>query len=313
MNIRKVKLAQIKKLEEPFREEKRDEMLELDISRYGLTSPLVVEQVSEKSYVLVEGYRRYNALDYIGKNEALCIVEEVTSPDERIIKRLKTEFHTKKRTPYELERMINHLLAIKPYKVTELSESCSVTVETITKYIKGKNVNPEWVKTGEEKNLGRHVITDIHYLKNIKYQTKEYIFELYKEGQITGNAVKAIDTFTKIPGFKLLREVTKKECIDEVVQSGIRDRDRDKLEEIISSKKMNTNFDAESHKSIYKLLLKYIDKINNILRNTIFVNHLSLSQRQYLINYFEGFIILLDDPEEESEGQTDGVPPNLEH
>ncbi|MDL4842494.1 ParB/RepB/Spo0J family partition protein [Aquibacillus rhizosphaerae] len=313
MNIRKIKLAQINKSEKSFREEKRDEMLELDISRYGLTSPLVVEQVSEKSYVLVEGYRRYDALDYIGKNEALCIVEEVTSPDERIIKRLKTEFHTKKRTPYELERMINHLLAIKPYNATELSERCSVTVETINKYIKGKNVNPEWVKIGEEKDLGRHVITDIHYLKNIKYPTKEYIFELYKDGQITGNTVKAIDTFTKIPGFILMKEVTKKDSIDEVVQSGIKDRDRDKLEEIVSSKKLNTTFDAESHKSLYKLLLKYVDRISNILRNTIFVNHLSLSQRHYLINYFEGFIILLDNPEEESKDQTDGVPPNLEH
>jgi len=41
---------------------------------------------------------------------AECSVEKLSSEEERIVKRLGIEFHTKKRTAYQLERMINRLL-----------------------------------------------------------------------------------------------------------------------------------------------------------------------------------------------------------
>ena len=61
----------------------------------ALKNPILVEQESESKYVLVKGYRRYFALQFIGKKEALCMVDQKTSED----------------------RMINRLLEIKKYEI----------------------------------------------------------------------------------------------------------------------------------------------------------------------------------------------------
>jgi ParB-like chromosome segregation protein Spo0J len=318
MNRQKIKLSQIN-LESSFREDQREESLELSLSSKGLRIPLVVEEVSKNKYVLVDGYRRYYALQFIGKQEAECIVEKLTSPETRLIKRLATEFHTEKRNPYQLERMINQLLAIKTLETKEIAEQCNVTVETINKYIKGKEVNPEWVKDGEKNDLGRHVLTDIHYLQNISYQTKEYIFGLYKESKITGTTVKNIDLITNAAGFKLISEEVKKECIDEVIEQGIKDKEM--INEIVSKKRLQTNFSEESHNSLYNVLIKLINRIGKMLLTTHFVSRMSLNKKLVLKKRFEGLILLLNissyksvvEIEDSTIAKGDGSESNLEH
>ncbi len=298
MNRHKLKLSQIS-LETFFREKERNENLELSIASNGLRFPLVVEEVNENNYVLVDGYRRYYALKFIGKKEAECTVEKLTSPEGRLLKRLAIEFHTEKRNPYQLERMINQLLAIKNYDIKEIAELCSVTVDTVKKYIKGREINPEWIRVGEEKELGRHVLTDIYYLNNISYKTKECIFKLYSEKEITGTAVKNIELITRIPGFKSFPEKVKKECIDEVIQFGIKDKEM--MDEIVSKKSLQSNFNAESHKFLENQLIKLINRIKKILLSTNFVNKMPLNKKLFWKKEFEGLIMLLNITDYKSE------------
>lgn len=78
-------------LETSFRDEVKDLSLEPDINRYGIRVPLIVEDLGTGKYVLVDGYRRFYALDFLGRETAECIVESATSIEGRIIKRLGKE------------------------------------------------------------------------------------------------------------------------------------------------------------------------------------------------------------------------------
>lgn len=101
----KVKLSQIR-LETSYRKTEKDLSLELSINRHGLKVPLTVEKEGKNQYVLVDGYRRFYALEFLGLEDVECRVEKLSSEEERIVKRLGVELHTKKRTAYQLERII---------------------------------------------------------------------------------------------------------------------------------------------------------------------------------------------------------------
>ncbi|MDN4495132.1 ParB N-terminal domain-containing protein [Ureibacillus aquaedulcis] len=160
---REIELSQIR-LETSFRKNEKDLSLEMDISRNGLIAPLIVQLESEDTYVLVEGYRRFYALQFLGKKYADCFIENYTSEEDRIIKRLRIEFQTKKRTAYQLEEMINRLLENELYDVKLLASLCNVTEKTIAKYRKGSDVNPDWIRRGRKTGAGRHGFTIIHKL-----------------------------------------------------------------------------------------------------------------------------------------------------
>ncbi|MCD8503243.1 MAG: ParB/RepB/Spo0J family partition protein [Bacillaceae bacterium] len=129
---KKIKLSQIR-LETSYRKSEKDLSLELSISRQGLNVPLTVEEEGKNQYVLVDGYRRFYALDFLGKEYAECSVEKLSSEEERIVKRLGIELHTKKRTAYQLERMINRLLENEKYDTKLIASLCGVTEATIKK------------------------------------------------------------------------------------------------------------------------------------------------------------------------------------
>ncbi|MFA9560373.1 ParB/Srx family N-terminal domain-containing protein [Evansella sp. AB-rgal1] len=66
---KKIKLSQIR-LETSYRKSEKDLSLELSISRQGLNVPLIVEEEGENQYVLVDGYRRFYALEFLGVEDA---------------------------------------------------------------------------------------------------------------------------------------------------------------------------------------------------------------------------------------------------
>jgi ParB-like chromosome segregation protein Spo0J len=190
--------------------------LELDITRQGLKVPLTVEEESKNQYVLVDGYRRYYALEFIGVEEAYCNVEEPSSEEERIVKRLGIELHTKRRTAYQLERMINRLLESEEYDARLIASLCNVKEATITKYVRGFDVNPEWLRRGEQTGAGRHAFTEIHNL-NVSDETKNYIADRYIDREIPKTTIEVIKKATKEKAFKDIPEENVKECIDEIM------------------------------------------------------------------------------------------------
>lgn len=209
---KKIKLSQIR-LETSYRKSEKDLSLELSINRQELKVPLIVEEEGKNQFVLVDGYRRFYALEFLGMEDAECSIEKLSSEEERIVKRLGIELHTKKRTAYQLERMINRLLENEKYDTKLIASLCGVTEETIKKYVRSSDVKPKWLKKGEGKNAGRHAYTDILYL-NIREVNKGYIADKYGDRQINKTAVGVIKKATGEKAFKDIPEEHVKECVN---------------------------------------------------------------------------------------------------
>ncbi|WP_050180524.1 ParB/Srx family N-terminal domain-containing protein [Domibacillus robiginosus] len=138
MKFRNVPLSYIKE-EEAFRSDLEDFGLTTDIQETELNKPLIVEKIETNQFVLVEGYRRFRALKDLNTPSVMCQVENLTSPDARVLKRLRTELKIKKRTSDEIERMITFLLDAG-YHEDEIAKQCTVEKKTIKKYMSGRNM-----------------------------------------------------------------------------------------------------------------------------------------------------------------------------
>ncbi|WP_226036126.1 ParB N-terminal domain-containing protein [Aquibacillus saliphilus] len=236
---KKIKLSQIR-LETSYRRSEKDLSLELSISRQGLKVPLTVEEESGNQYVLVDGYRRFYTLDFLGMEDAECNVEKRSSEEERIVKRLGIELHTKKRTAYQLERMINRLLENEKYDTKIIASLCDVKEDTIKKYIRGSDVDPEWLSKGEKNNAGRHAYTEIHHL-NISKENKDYIAGKYGDRQINKTAVGVIKKATGEKAFKDIPEEHVKECVNQIIEQ-----------------------QSKNYETVKRLFLKIVCKLNTL-------------------------------------------------
>lgn len=136
--VKKIRLAQIR-LETDFRSKEKDLSLEMSLQRHGLQEPLVVEMEDQQRYVLVDGYRRFYALDFLGVQWADCVVETETSSEERAVRRLRQELHggKERKTAYHLDKMVQWLAETGSYDPLLLARLCSVRLEVILKYIPG--------------------------------------------------------------------------------------------------------------------------------------------------------------------------------
>lgn len=138
LHVKKIRLAQIR-LETDFRIKEKDLSLEMSVQRHGLQVPLVVEMEGTERYVLVDGYRRYYALDFLGVQWADCVIELETSREERAVRRLRQELHggRERRTAYQLDKMVHWLAGTGSFDPLLLAKLCSVGKADILKYIPG--------------------------------------------------------------------------------------------------------------------------------------------------------------------------------
>ncbi|WP_404427731.1 ParB N-terminal domain-containing protein [Ureibacillus chungkukjangi] len=289
-----VELSQIR-LETFFRNKVKDLSLEMSIKSNGIRTPLIVEEESKDRYVLVDGYRRFYALEFLEIKSVICIVEEQTSEEERIIKRLEVELHSQQRTAFQLERMIKHLLESKKFDVKKIARNCKVTEETIAKYVRGFDVPTEWIDDAEELNIGRHALTIIHKL-DVSEGVKEYLFSLYKNKEITIRTLEIIKKAAKEKTFKEIPEENLIECINHIIEH--QSRNFNAVREIIHEISLLDEYNESSHKVIYNLTLKLIGKLEKILSNSIFLRYLSTKQKSKLNKELSILFILLNPPEE---------------
>lgn len=290
--IKVVKLSHIK-LETSFRNKEKDLSLELDINRNGLKVPLSVEEVSTNKYVLVDGYRRFYAMEFLKKEAAECTVETLSSEEERIIKRLGKELHTKRRTAYQLEKMISRLLENDAYEAKLIASLCNVSVGTITKYISGSDVSPEWLRRGEQANVGRHAFTDIHRL-DVNEDTKEHIADRYIDKEINKSVVDVIKKSTKEKAFINVPEEKEKECIDEIIVQ--KSQEYDSIREVVHKNSLEAKYTKYSHTFMHTLNLRLLKKVEKILSINNYLNYLSNGQKVELDKSFRNILLILNPP-----------------
>src|SRR5699024_482169 len=117
-------------------------------------------------------------LEFSGVKSASCTIESLSSEEERLKKRIGKEFHTKRRSAYQLGRMINKLLENESYNIISIASYFNVTEKTIAKYISVSNVDPGIRKEAEQARVGLHALTDIQSL-SLNSDTKDHIFKRY--------------------------------------------------------------------------------------------------------------------------------------
>ncbi|WP_085990910.1 ParB/RepB/Spo0J family partition protein [Oceanobacillus senegalensis] len=262
-------------LEKSYRKVNFDSKLALDIAKHGLSVPMIVEKQNGK-YILVDGYRRYVALRHIEANSAWCIVEKETSKQNRIIKRLKNEFHNKKRTGYEMLGMITDLME-QNFDEKEIARNCNVTLRTVKKYIKASKVPKEWLSDGQVAGVGIQGLIDIYNLDQLKGDNKEYLKNLYIDKKITGEQIKEIKRSITNAPFNELTTISQKKTLDDMVHS-IKDNNSISFKDIIYENSLKEKHNDKSHGYIFNLIIKSLDHSLSLLSKN-FTTHLSIEQK----------------------------------
>ncbi|GAK04417.1 hypothetical protein JCM19037_2827 [Geomicrobium sp. JCM 19037] len=152
----------------------------------GIVAPLIVEQIDERDYILLDGFRRYNALTELGIEETYCLVRPCTSKANRLYDQLLLEINTKPLTAEQVVRHVEKLLDMGVFKV--LSES---------------------IPEGELHRL----------LDTVPFHSdlKRHLLHLYKNHMIEEKTLKFIVTIYELPGFEDLDERTKVKVVEAVL------------------------------------------------------------------------------------------------
>lgn len=277
MNFKRIALEHIK-LEEGFRKNLEDFSLATSIKQNGLIEPLIVEEKNSNCFILVEGYRRFWALKHLNVPFVTCKVEKLTSKDSRVLKRLRVELKSKKKTGYEVERMISFLLD-NGYTEEDIAKQCNIQKKTVKKYINGKDVNTHWKIRAEQSGAGRHGLTEIHHLTNIHPDNKEYVADIYIKRRINANNVESIKTLTKLDEFNKSSKDFQRDCINDMI--GDDSLNNERLKDIVFTRSLKQKYTLLVHQYIFDKVLRLLDKvIDSCCHN--FVNHLTPVQKKDL-------------------------------
>ncbi|SCM92609.1 Uncharacterized protein BWINRASL_00882 [Bacillus mycoides] len=234
MKFKNIPLEHIK-LEDGFRKNLEDFNLATNIKEHGLIKPLIVEEKNSNCFILVEGYRRFWALKHLNIPVITCKVEKLTSKDSRVLKRLRIELKSKKKSGYEVERMISFLLD-DGYTEDDIAKQCNIQKKTLKKYINGKDVNTHWKIRAEQSRAGIHGLTEIHHLTNIHPENKEYVADIYIKRKINANNVESIKTFTKLDEFNKSSKDFQRDCINDMI--GDESLNNERLKDIVFTRSL---------------------------------------------------------------------------
>ncbi|GIX57764.1 chromosome partitioning protein ParB [Bacillus cereus] len=277
MNFKRIALEHIK-LEEGFRKNLEDFSLATSIKQNGLIEPLIVEEKNLNCFILVEGYRRFWALKHLNIPFVTCKVEQLTSKDSRVLKRLRVELKSKKKTGYEIERMISFLLN-GGYTEEDIAKQCNIQKKTVKKYINGKDVNTHWKIRAEQSRAGIHGLTEIHHLTNIHPENKEYVADIYIKRKINANNVESIKTLTKLHEFNKSSKDFQRDCINDMI--GDENSNNKRLKDIVFTRSLKQQYTLSVHQYVFDKVLHLLDKvIDSCCHN--FVNHLTPVQKKDL-------------------------------
>jgi len=266
------------KLEDEFRKNLEDFSLATSIKQNGLIEPLIVEEKNSNCFILVEGYRRFWALKHLNIPVVACKVEKLTSKDSRVLKRLRVELKSKRKTGYEVERMISFLLD-DGYTEDDIAKQCNIQKKTVKKYINGKDVNTQWKIRAEQSGAGIHGLTEIHHLTNIHPENKEYVADIYIKRRINANNVESIKKLTALDEFNKSSKDSQRDCINDMI--GDESLNNERLKDIVFTRSLKQQYTLSVHQYVFDKVLRLFDKIIDSCCHN-FVNYLTPVQKKDL-------------------------------
>lgn len=212
ITIKNIELSQIRK-ENSFRNKRKDKRFKQDIKDNGLLVPLLVEREGQFGYVLVDGYRRYDALIAGGFKTVECIIQPQTTITERIVKRLSKALRPeKKRSPADLKSMIE-ALKVEGYTVKRISETTGVKIQTIKRYIGILKIDPELLEIADEAGKGYGAAKIIDQFK-LDMKFKKVLLKSNLNKEIDQVILKIIGKVTEDTAFESIPSDYAKEFIE---------------------------------------------------------------------------------------------------
>ncbi|WP_140422911.1 helix-turn-helix domain-containing protein [Ureibacillus manganicus] len=200
-----------------------------------------------------------------------------SSEEGRIIKRLRLELHSEKRSAFDLEKMIRKLMENENYDIKEVAKACGVTVPTIKKYERVARVEPEKVAKAKEAGVGIHGLTDINESK-INEGLKDNIFDRYLNNEFKTKTLGYIKRATNETVFKDIATINSaNECLEEIIQSN--PQNYEIVKTILYKHRLLVSYDKSSHSEIHNSNLKHMQEILKNLALTNYVQFLTPKQK----------------------------------
>lgn len=281
IQYKRIRLSDIK-LEDSFRTISDDPTMALSASKRGLEEALVVEGPDdEQKFTLVHGYIRYQALISAEELEATCMVQPCTDTTQRILKRLRKESHTHKRTGYELERMIHALLAAG-LSEQEIAVKTDVRLATVRRYIKTKDIDNDLRSMAGKTGASREGLSKLWRSRHlIKSNTMENLLSRFvkKEG-IKGSDVDSILKVAKVRQFDDLPESAQEQCVNHAVaETKFTSK---KAKEIVYEQVIQKTYDHEAFTFLYDKVCERLAYVAEIKAGPFFYDNLTAKQRKHL-------------------------------
>ncbi|EZH67942.1 hypothetical protein DH09_08485 [Bacillaceae bacterium JMAK1] len=181
-------------LELQVRSQANIETLVESIQLTGIVTPLIVEKANEHDYILVDGHRRYEALQLLGITSVQCLIFPLTSTGNRLLRQLLLGLNSKslsKNTMIQL--IVNWLDAAQEEKDAQLKTLY------LTNKVKGKP-SDKWIR-----NL------DLHQ------DLINFLVHSYREHRIEVETLQVIATVSALPGFRELDDRVKLKVVEILV------------------------------------------------------------------------------------------------
>ena len=228
--------------------------------------PLIVEEVAIDHYILVDGYRRYYALEFLKEEEAKCIVVANSTEEDRIIKRLRMEFHSEKRSGFDLEKMIRKLMENGKFDLKKISDACNVTVQTIKKYVRVAGVDPKLIEEAKKAGVRIHALADLHE-SIIRKELKDNVFDRYLNNEFNSKIMRYIRKATNEKVFKDIPIDSTQRCIDEIIQA--KPHNYETVKTIVHKNRLIGEYHNGSHTSIHNSTYNILMQLKKILQYKI--------------------------------------------
>lgn len=140
--------------------------LEDSIKRFGIKTPLVVEEMPDGRYLLVDGERRFRASKTLKLKEVPVNIQEPMSDTDRMLVRFQLQERHSQWTIYEKALAISELQNSLKLSAKELAETLGFSRSQVNHYLSILNLSKRTTNSLSAMKLPFDMITEVSYLSN---------------------------------------------------------------------------------------------------------------------------------------------------
>ena len=137
-----------------------DDKLQHSINRTGIQQPLVVSQLSDGKFVLIDGYRRLQVAKYLKLHEVPCVIDDLPKgvPPEEYRDRIRfiLDEHRQDLFPSQRASLIKRLMTNFKMNNREVGEYLGVDATTIHNWMVVDKLIPEVQKAVDSGEITEH-------------------------------------------------------------------------------------------------------------------------------------------------------------